>query len=119
MSAVLRFQAGVFSFQVTEKRPKKQNKDWLSWLKVMMAFKLRQKTSRLGAPVIFWEHVRAGLPSFAFADPLRDAQLLSEARRWAKNIVGDDPNLEKKTNHALALMVKRLNLEGLSYTEAG
>ena len=82
-------------------------------------FQIAAEDLKIRGPGDFLGTRQAGLPSFAFADPLRDAQLLSEARRWAKNIVGDDPNLEKKTNHALALMVKRLNLEGLSYTEAG
>jgi ATP-dependent DNA helicase RecG len=62
---------------------------------------------------------QAGLPSFAFADPIRDAQLLSDARKWAKIILQRDPYLENKEHQEIVALMQRLQLEGLTYTEAG
>jgi ATP-dependent DNA helicase RecG len=62
---------------------------------------------------------QAGLPSFAFADPIRDAQLLSDARKWAKHILQKDPYLENEVHQELVALMRRLKLEGLTYTEAG
>ncbi len=62
---------------------------------------------------------QAGLPSFAFADPIRDAKILNQARKWAKVIIQMDPTLEADEHQDLAFLMKRLNLEGINYTEAG
>jgi ATP-dependent DNA helicase RecG len=62
---------------------------------------------------------QAGLPSFAFADPIRDAQILNEARQWARTILKEDPQLTHEVHQDLAVLMSNMNLEQLVLTEAG
>ena len=62
---------------------------------------------------------QAGLPSFAFADPIRDAELLNAARQWAKTILKTDPELRKPEHQDLVSLMKNLQMEQLALSDAG
>ncbi|MBL93506.1 MAG: ATP-dependent DNA helicase RecG [Myxococcales bacterium] len=82
-------------------------------------FVIAQEDLNLRGPGDFLGTRQAGLPSFAFADPIKDAQILSEARAWARVILKADPHLQLPRHLDLVTLMNNMNLEQLVLTEAG
>ena len=82
-------------------------------------FVIAQEDHHLRGPGDFLGTRQAGLPSFAFADPIKDAQILSEARAWARVILKADPDLQLPRHLDLVALMNTMNLEQLVLTEAG
>ncbi len=61
-------------------------------------FKIAEEDLNLRGPGDFFGHMQHGLPDLKIANPLRDLEILKEARSFAYNVIKEDPYLEKK-NH--------------------
>ncbi|WP_449241302.1 ATP-dependent DNA helicase RecG [Desulfoscipio gibsoniae] len=62
---------------------------------------------------------QSGMPEFRLANIIRDRDLLGTARRWAKALIGDDPELRAGEYHLLRLALERYNKEGSGYHHIG
>ncbi|MGE3975332.1 MAG: DNA helicase RecG, partial [Bdellovibrionales bacterium] len=63
-------------------------------------FKIAEADLAMRGPGEFLGRRQSGLPGFRMAHLVRDAEILSEARRAAFDLVQKDPNLQTEQNAA-------------------
>jgi len=64
-------------------------------------FKIAEEDLKLRGPGDFFGHLQHGLPDLKIADPLRDLQILQEARSFAYKVIKSDPQLEEPGNRCI------------------
>ena len=79
-------------------------------------FKIAEEDLRLRGPGDFFGTSQHGLPSFKIADLTRDMQLLETAQRLSKEILDDDPALQKPENAVMKELVQALIESGTEMT---
>ncbi|MBU1121332.1 MAG: ATP-dependent DNA helicase RecG [Candidatus Omnitrophota bacterium] len=58
-------------------------------------FKIAEEDLIIRGPGDFFGHIQHGIPKLRIASPLRDLEVLKEARLFAYNVIKNDPYLEK------------------------
>ena len=61
-------------------------------------FKIAEEDLRLRGPGDFFGNLQHGLPELKIANPLRDLEILQEARSFAYKVIKSDPQLERRGN---------------------
>jgi ATP-dependent DNA helicase RecG len=64
-------------------------------------FVIAEEDLKLRGPGDFFGASQHGFPGLKLADPLKDLQILEQARGWAYKVIKDDPFLEKQANKCL------------------
>lgn len=81
------------------------SEDVRSRLKVIVAtsdgFKIAEEDLNLRGPGDFFGQIQHGLPDLRIANPLRDMEVLKEARAFAYNVIKEDPCLEKQNHRTI------------------
>jgi ATP-dependent DNA helicase RecG len=79
-----------------------------AFVKTRDGFELAEVDFALRGPGQFFGTAQSGLPELKIADLLRDTEILAEARDFARELVHDDPRLEKKEHAALKSRVREV-----------
>lgn len=74
--------------------------------KINDGFKLAEEDLRLRGPGDFFGHLQWGFPELKIANPLKDIEILKEARRLAYQVVKGDPHLEKPYHKSIRIHLK-------------
>lgn len=64
-------------------------------------FKIAEEDLLLRGPGDFFGHLQHGLPDLKIANPLRDLELLKQARLFAYRVIKNDPHLEKPEHRSI------------------
>jgi ATP-dependent DNA helicase RecG len=64
-------------------------------------FKIAEEDLKLRGPGDFFGHLQHGLPDLKIANPLRDLEILKEARQFAYKVIKSDPHLEGIGNRCI------------------
>lgn len=64
-------------------------------------FKIAEEDLKLRGPGDFFGSLQHGLPGLRIANPLRDLEILKQARRFAYKMIKKDPHLEKSGNRSV------------------
>jgi ATP-dependent DNA helicase RecG len=64
-------------------------------------FKIAEQDLSLRGPGDFFGQMQHGLPDLRIANPLRDMEVLKEARAFAYNVIKEDPCLEKQNHRTI------------------
>ena len=86
--------------------------DCVKRMKIMSSttdgFKISEEDLKMRGPGDFFGNAQHGLPPLKIADIACNMELMNRAQTCAKELLSDDPLLEKPQNHALKMDVMRL-----------
>ena len=86
--------------------------DCVKRMKIMSSttdgFKISEEDLKMRGPGDFFGNAQHGLPPLKIADIACNMELMNRAQACAKELLSDDPLLEKPQNHALKMDVMRL-----------
>jgi len=74
-------------------------------------FKISEEDLKLRGPGDFFGQMQHGLPDLKIANPLRDLELLNEARVFAYKIIKNDPHLKRLENRFIRERIDSLSSE--------